>query len=114
MRNVNSFSVKPSAIKEFTVETDRVHVRLASGHYISWPNKSGLTVVGEKVLTGIQAHATDCFSVEGVTLRDNNGAAFTGLAECQVCHGYSKVGTICPCQEKSDETAKRLEGVKAE
>ena len=112
MRNVDKFTILPSAIMEFTVEPDRVHVRLKSGHYISWPNKGGLTVVGEKVLTGIQAHATDCFSVDGVTLKDNNGAAFTGLAECQVCHGYSKVGTICPCQEKADETRKTLEGVK--
>jgi hypothetical protein len=114
MRNVNSFSVKPSAIRELTIEADRVHVRLASGHYISWPNRSGLTVVGEKVLTGIQAHATDCESVEGVSIRGSDGGVWSGLTECRVCHAYNKAGTVCECQEKRDETAKRLEGVKAE
>src|ERR1039458_5307528 len=114
MRSVDEFTIKPGAIVSFEVKPDRVHVKLVSGHCMTWPNRGGITVLGEKVLTGIQAHATDCFSVDGVTLRDNNGAAFPGLAECQVCHGYSKVGTICPCQEKADETRKTLEGVKAE
>jgi hypothetical protein len=114
MRNVNSFSVKPSEIVSLEVNADRVHLKLASGHTCTWPNRGGLTVVGEKVLTGIQADKDDCETVDGVSIRGSDGGVWSGLTECRVCHAYNKAGTVCVCQEKRDETAKRLEGVKAE
>ena len=112
MRNVNSFSVKPSEIISLEVNADRVHLKLASGHTCTWPNRGGLTVVGEKVLTGIQAHATDCETVEGVSIRGSDGGVWSGLTECRVCHAYNKAGTVCECQIKPDEARKFAESVK--
>jgi hypothetical protein len=114
MRNVNEFTIKPGSVVSFEVKLDRVRVKLASGHCMTWPNRSGITIFGGEVLTGIQADKDDCETVDGVSIRGSDGGVWSGLTECRVCHAYNKAGTVCECQEKRDETAKRLEGVKAE
>ena len=114
MRNVDEFSIKPGAIVSFEVKPDRVHVKLASGHCMTWPNRGGITVLGEKVLTGIQAHATDCETVEGVSIRGSDGGVWNGLTQCPLCQSYHKSNYPCECVAKADQRAKTLEGVKAE
>ncbi len=112
--------IKPSAVKSLVIDERWVYLTLASGHRLRWSSRGGVTVVGERIIEGLQAHRDDIESAVGVNgrqfvaMKDGSALPVAGFVECPHCHALNREGEDCRCQIKRDEIAKLEEAVKPE